>query len=141
MAAAAAVIVWACADFDALTDPTGGLPDVVVAAPSFAADIQPIFTRRCAVGGCHTVASHQGGLVLAAGHAYDSIVGKLARSSAAGLLLVEPSDAANSWLVRRVSPDPVLRNHLPRMPLASAPLTDNQIATIINWIEQGAPDN
>jgi hypothetical protein len=54
---------------------------------------------------------------------------------------VEPGNAADSWLVRRIGADPALRNGLPRMPLAATPLTPNQIATIVNWIDQGALRN
>lgn len=137
----AGALAWACADFDAVVDPTRGLPDVVVEDPSFSADIQPIFSRRCATGGCHTAASRQAGLVLAEGLAYDAIVNRPSTLSTEGLLLVAPGDAASSWIVRMIGPDPALRDGLARMPLASEPLTANQIATIRNWIDDGAPDN
>ena len=54
---------------------------------------------------------------------------------------VEPGDAGYSWLVRMIEDDDAARLQFPRMPLASEPLTDNQIATIVNWIENGAPRN
>src|SRR5688572_29940868 len=66
-------LAWGCADFESTVDPTGGLPDVEVANPSFANDIQPIFTRRCAIGGCHSVGSARAQLVLAPGPAYDPL--------------------------------------------------------------------
>ena len=56
-------LAWGCADFESTVDPTGGLPDVEVANPSFANDIQPIFTRRCAIGGCHSVNSARAEMV------------------------------------------------------------------------------
>lgn len=133
------VVVWACVDFDAVLDPAGGLPDVVVEDPSFPLDVQPIFTRRCATGGCHTVASHQRDLILAEGYAYDEIVNRPSMLSSQGLPLVDPGNPANSWLVRMISADEVAREGHPRMPLASTPLTPNQIATIVNWIVDGAP--
>ena len=132
---------FACADFSALEDPAFGLPDVEVAQPSYAADVQPIFTRRCTVGGCHTLASEQGGLALEPSVAYDELVGVAAISSVDGYLRVEAGNAADSWVIRRLHANPTLRNGLPRMPLAATPLTDNQIATIVNWIDQGAPRN
>lgn len=133
-------LAWGCADFETTVDPTGGLPDVEVANPSFANDIQPIFTARCAIGGCHSVRSARAQMVLVAGHAYDSLVNKPA------YLLsqydrVEPGDAVNSWLVRMIEDDDVARFNYSRMPLGGQPLTRNQIATIVNWIENGALRN
>ena len=50
-------LAWGCADFESTVDPTGGLSDVEVATPSFANDIQPIFSKRCSIGGCHSLNS------------------------------------------------------------------------------------
>lgn len=133
-------LAWGCADFESTVDPTGGLPDVEVANPSFANDIQPIFTRRCAIGGCHSVNSARAEMVLTAGHAYDSIVNKPSYLNAV-LDRVEPGDAASSWLVRMIEADDDARLHYSRMPLGGQPLTNNQIATIVNWIENGALRN
>lgn len=131
---------WACADFESTVDPTGGLPDIEIANPSFAGDIQPIFNTRCALGGCHTVVSRKGNLVLQQGHAYDSIV-DVASFLFPQLLLVEPFNPTDSWLVRMIEEDDVAREHFARMPLGGQPLTRNQIATIVNWIENGALEN
>ena len=131
---------WGCADFESTVDPTGGLPDVEIANPSFANDIQPIFTARCAIGGCHTVNSARAEMVLAAGHAYDSLVNKPAFLNPV-FDRVEPGDAANSWLVRMIEDDDAARSNTSRMPLGGQPLTNNQIATIVNWIENGALRN
>ena len=136
----AVALAWGCADFESTVDPTGGLPDVEVANPSFANDIQPIFTRRCAIGGCHTVNSARAELVLTAGHAYDSLVNKPSYLNPV-LDRVEPGDSSKSWLVRMIGPDDAARLNYSRMPLGGHPLTDNQIATIVNWIENGAPRN
>jgi hypothetical protein len=133
-------LVWGCADFEIPIDPTGGLPDVEIANPSFSSDIQPIFTKRCSIGGCHSLASRQSELVLVAGYAYDSLVNQQS-SLAPTFDLVVPGDAANSWLVRMIGPDDAARFSNARMPLAGQPLTENQIATIVNWIENGAPRN
>jgi hypothetical protein len=135
LAAAAAV---GCADFSAPDDPAFGLPDVEVATPSFSRDVEPILDLRCATGGCHTPRTRRAGMVLAAGQSYASIVGVPATTNPA-YLRVAPGDASASWLYRRIHPDPALRPGYARMPLATTPLTDNQIATIRNWIDQGAP--
>lgn len=131
----------ACADFEPVNDATRGVPDVVVQQPVFERDVQPIFTKRCAVGGCHSAATRQFGLTLEAGFARAAVVNQRAHSSPGPdtVLLVKPGDHTNSWLWRRIQPDPSLRAGLPRMPLAATPLTANQIATIANWIDEGAP--
>ncbi len=136
----AITLAWGCADFESTVDPTGGLPDVEVANPSFANDIQPIFVRRCAIGGCHSLNSARADLVLASGHAYDSIVNKPSFLNPA-LDRIEPGDAASSWLVIMIEDDDDARLHYSRMPLGGQPLTPNQIATIVNWVENGALRN
>jgi len=140
-AAALCAAAASCADFSGTEDPAFGLPDVEVAQPSFAADVQPILTKRCVVGGCHTLGVAQGGLALDASVAYDELVGAPATSSGNAYLRVAPGNSVDSWLIRRVRADPALRNGLPRMPLATLPLTANQIGTIANWIDQGAQRN
>ena len=140
--AAIAVIAaaFACADFSSPEDPTGGLPDVLIANPSLNTDIQPIFTKRCAIGGCHTVAEARVGLILTAGHSRDSLV-NIPSVNGAPLKRVVPGDHFNSYLWRVLQPDCTLHPGLPRMPLASTPLTTNQIQNIANWIDEGAPNN
>lgn len=69
LALAAALLLPAagCADFSAPEDPTFGLPDVEVATPSFARDVEPILDLRCATGGCHTARARRAGMVLETG--------------------------------------------------------------------------
>ena len=136
----AIALVWGCADFESTVDPTGGLPDVEVANPSFANDVQPIFTKRCSIGGCHSLYSARAEMVLLPGHAYDSIVNKVSYLNPP-MARVEPGDTLNSWLVRMIKDNDAARLNFARMPLGGQPLTRNQIATIVNWIENGAPRN
>jgi hypothetical protein len=133
-------VIGACADFEGVVNPTGGLPDVVIAVPQFSRDIVPIFERRCGIGGCHSDAAHQAGLVLTATAAHAAIVNKPAQTRL-GQVLVRPGDADNSWLVIAIRDDETRRMGLARMPLASGPLTPNQIQTIVNWINRGAPND
>jgi hypothetical protein len=143
IAAAAALALGAalgCADFDAVVDPTGGAPDVLVPTPSFAGQIAPVFEKRCAIGGCHSLAVRQGGLVLTAAAAYDAIVG-VPSLLVPGEVRVRPSNPDASWLVTMIGPDAAARRGFSRMPLATPPLTANQIANIVRWIEQGAQRN
>ena len=133
-------IVAACADFEGVVNSTGGLPDVVVDLPQFQRDIMPIIERRCGIGGCHSESAHQGGLFLTRDSAWKALVN---RPSAlrAGEVLVRPGDAANSWMVIAIRDDAARRLGLARMPLGSGPLTPNQIQTIVNWVNRGAPND
>ncbi len=133
-------VALGCADFETLVDPTGGAPDTLVPNPSFSVNVTPIFQKRCAAGGCHSIATHQAGLTLDSTVAYESIVGvpSTLQPSAKRVVPLEPSQ---SWLVTMIGADDAARQGLSRMPLATQPLTDNQIATIIRWIEQGALRN
>lgn len=136
----AAAAFGACADFEGIVNPTGGLPDVVVAVPQFNRDIVPIFERRCGIGGCHSAGAHQAGLVLTAAAAHAALVNQPAQTRP-GQVLVRPGDADNSWLVIAIRDDVARRMGLARMPLGSGPLTPNQIQTIVNWVNRGAPND
>jgi len=128
----------ACTDFEA-PEPVV-LPDVLVTNPSFERDIQPILTARCATASCHNLATQQMGLNLEEGHAYDAIVNEDSPTSR-DLAYIRPFQPDSSWLVRMIQADPARRFFVERMPLGRTPLTDNQIATIINWVNAGAPRN
>ena len=84
--------------------------------------------------------THQAGLVLERGAAYDSLVGRPS-TLAPQFVRVAPGDADASWLLRMIGPDDAARFGVERMPLGRTPLTDNQIATIVRWVTQGAPRN
>ena len=135
-----AAIVTGCADFEGVVSPTGGLSDVVVESPQFHHDILPIIERRCSIGGCHSESTHQAGLYLTSDSAWSALVNRPSRLRA-GEVLVRPGDAANSWMVIAIRDDAERRNGLARMPLGSGPLTPNQIQTIVNWINRGAPND
>ena len=135
-----AAVYGACADFEGVVTPTGGLPDVVVEAPQFQRDIVPIFERRCGIGGCHSESSHQAGLVLTRTAAHAALVNKLSQTRI-GEVLVRPGNADASWLVIAIRDDAARRMGLARMPLGSGPLTANQIQTIVNWVNRGAPND
>jgi hypothetical protein len=54
---------------------------------------------------------------------------------------VRPGNGDNSWLVIAIRDDGARRMGLARMPLGSGPLTANQIQTIVNWVNRGAPND
>jgi hypothetical protein len=129
-----------CADFDTPVDPAGGAPDDLVATPSFSANVAPILEKRCSIGGCHSFVTRQASLVLTPDAAYDALVG-VPSTLRPAILRVSPSEPGQSWLVTMISANDAARQGVSRMPLATQPLTANQIATIVRWIEQGAQRN
>ncbi len=93
------------------------------ATVSFRDDVRPILTKNCVQ--CH---GGQAGLYV---DSYDTL---LAGSSSNRV--VAPGDPEKSILVQRLTGE-----LQPRMPLASAPLSEEAIATIETWILEGAPNN
>lgn len=136
----AIILTVGCADFEGTVAPTFGLPDVIPDAPTLARDVQPLFDRRCAFGGCHSVATRQAGLVLVRGSSHGALVNRPSLLQGSRTLVV-PGDTAASWLMTMISTDDDARIGYSRMPLAATPLTPNQIATIARWIDRGAPEN
>ncbi len=107
---------------------------------AFSARVQPIFTTNCA--GCHSaggIADQSGiALRLVSGESFDLLVNQQSVQNSA-LTLVIPGDAESSLLFQKISSDnpPVGL----RMPRFVAPLSDADVQTIRNWIDQGAPNN
>jgi hypothetical protein len=132
----------------------------MVTNASFALNVQPIFTHDCAVVGCHVPGSPTGNLVLSPGFAYARIVGILA-PEANGILAdggsldyVTPGDPNDSFLNIKTNATVLaaFKATLPpanvgrigtQMPAPStgSTLTQAELATIANWIAQGAPNN
>jgi ubiquinol-cytochrome c reductase cytochrome b subunit len=98
----------------------------VVSAPTYAANIQPIFAASCT--GCHGAAAPSGGLDLTS---YAGLM-KGGRSGA----VIKPGNPQGSLLIE------VLEGRapggIPAMPLGQQPLPATQIQTIKNWIASGA---
>lgn len=134
------LVLASCADYTNAPDPSFGLPDVAVVSPTLSGDVQPILTKRCSIGGCHSLATRQGELALSNGATYGELVNRPARLRT-GATLVVPFRADSSWLIAMLDEDPTRRGGLARMPLASAPLTPSQLRTIVNWINRGAPND
>lgn len=98
---------------------------------SFANDIQPIFTARCAIGGCHVMPTPPAGLVLTAG-CYADLVNVPTQNFTPGVR-VTPNDVGASVLYLLVASG--------TMPATGGRLTTAQIDAIRVWIESGAPNN
>jgi hypothetical protein len=96
-----------------------------------------VFTRRCALSGCHIGAGAQQGMSLAPGEAYDNVVGVPSVEMPA-LLRVAAGDPNASYLVMKIEG---ASSALPRMPLNRAPLSQMEIDVIREWVLRGALDN
>ena len=129
-----AVIVSACADFEAPEAADANLPDELVAAPTLARDIQPIFSARCATSSCHTTVTQQAGMSLEAGASYAEIAG-VTSTTEPPMKRVDPGNPNNSMIYQAL----LVTSPIPRMPLGRRPLTANQIENIRRWIQNGAP--
>ncbi len=105
------------------------VPGQTPAPADFEKDIQPIFTVRCAVAGCHTGTTASAGMRLDAGFAYDNLLNPTPPTSPR----VIPKDPARSLLVQRIE-----GTITPRMPLGRDPLPQAQIDLIKRWISEGA---
>jgi hypothetical protein len=98
-------------------------------ADLFTAQVQPILASACYV--CHSGTEPRGQLNL-------SVRSAALKGGASGQV-IHPGDSAHSRLIARVTG----AGNEPRMPLNGKPLTDEQIATLRTWIDQGAvwPEN
>src|SRR5439155_25075111 len=108
---------------------------------SFKADVQPIFTARCAIPGCHTGDFPTQGLNLSEGRAYADIVSVMS-TERLDLKLVDPRSTSTSYLWWKAGEAPPGQMILGSpMPFLQAPLSPEQMATIRDWITEGAPNN
>jgi len=110
--------------------------DTVKPNPSFANDIQPIFSSSCALSSCHNSGSAQAGLNLTQGQAYANLV-NVNSTQVPGLMRVLPSDADNSYIVIKLEGRQTVGG---RMPLSGS-ITNTQLQNIKNWINNGAQNN
>jgi Copper type II ascorbate-dependent monooxygenase, C-terminal domain len=107
-----------------------------------------IFTPSCAKSGCHAAATdatyNQHNLILTASLAYDNLVNKAVKNTAAsadGLVRVKPGDYSKSFLFHKTdcSAGHHTANYGNTMPLGGPYLTVGQIELIKQWITKGAP--
>lgn len=114
----------------------GGDTRQIVADPSFSQHVWEVFQRRgCAASSCH--GGGAGGLSMSSATvAYEQLVG--VPSTGTGEVRVIPSDAANSYLVKKLEGTQGAGS---RMPLGMTPLDNIDLTNVKNWINQGAKNN
>ncbi len=116
---------------------------------SFATDVQPIFTARCAMPGCHVPVivppiPPAGGQDLSAGNSYAQLVNYTTQTILcplpAGVKRVDPGSPATSYLIEKLNgAGPCFVGLV--MPAVPTGFTPAEQATITNWILQGALNN
>jgi hypothetical protein len=139
------VFLGACGGSESPTDPigdgdgnnngNGSVTRTIKASPSFAADIQEIFTRiGCTASGCH--GGSAGGLTLGSNAStnHASLVG--VQSSVGDVYVIE-NDAVNSYLVKKLEGT----GSGSRMPIGGSALGNIDLTNIKNWINSGAANN
>ncbi len=104
------------------------------ATVSFANDLQPVFTSRCALSGCHVGPVPVQNLELSRGIAYDQIV-HVPSIERADLLRVDPGNPDDSYLIRKIRGIGIVGS---RMPLIGEPLSPNTIALFETWVREQA---
>jgi len=126
----------ACTDLKLNPLPTvGSNPgDQAVAQPSLRTDVQPIFTSRCAIVGCHVTATQANyGLVLTDATTSRNNIVNVPSGKYPPFIRVLPGNASASVLWSMITDQ--------EMPKAGPPLSQDTSDTIKNWIDQGAQDN
>lgn len=112
--------------------PKPPVPGEPIDTAYFAAEVLPIFLARCWI--CHPP---MGGMDLSAEEAYNSLV-SVTSSNHAPALRVAPGDPEASVLWNKVSFTEVYGLGMPPDGTVLAP---DELATIRDWIEQGALNN
>ena len=110
-------------------------------APTLTMLHDEVFVPTCGEASCHTMGGAAAGINLDNdGELHDRLLGS---SSIRGLPHITPNDPSASYLYLKCSGEhlDVAGGQGSRMPLARAPLTDEQLQMIADWINDGAPNN
>ena len=103
------------------------------------AAVQQIFNTSCAaVVGCHLGPEILTGLNLSAGNAFNNLV-PIKSTEDESHFRINPGDPNTSYLYQKIIEGGSIASGTVRMPLGGAPLSNEQIETIRNWILAGAP--
>ncbi|HEX8911082.1 MAG TPA: DUF1549 and DUF1553 domain-containing protein, partial [Humisphaera sp.] len=114
------LIGWACVVLAAGGTSVAAAAEPASPAVDFRRDVAPILEQRCVR--CHEAGNAKGDVTMT-------------RAALADGGYVKPRDPAASELLDLVSAPPGKR---PKMPKDGAPLTDAQVATLRQWVAQGA---
>ncbi len=126
------LIILSCSDDEGTTQPPVNSSNAPLATFS---DIQAKVFNSCASANCHSAQANQGNLNLTSGQSYSNLV-NVQSVLFPSFKRVLPGDDGQSLLIK------ILKGEVnPRMPLNSAPLSNDVIDSIAAWIKNGAPNN
>jgi hypothetical protein len=117
-------------------DSSPSKPPTVKEDPSYASDIQPIFTASCALPSCHA-SPGQYGLILTAGQSYSLLV-NVNSAEVPTMMRVRPTLPDSSYLVLKIEGRQTVGL---QMPATGTPLSATNIQLIRNWVTKGAQNN
>ena len=117
----------------------GGDIRVIKSNPSFATDIQEIFTRiGCTAGGCHGDGTGADMTLGSNANANYGVLVGVPSTSEPSFNRVTPNDATNSYIMIKLEGRQSVGA---RMPFGGSPLDNIDMTNIRNWINGGAPNN
>lgn len=105
--------------------------------PTFAGDIQPVFTGSCATSSACHAAPGQEGLVLSPGQAYSHLV-NVSSTEVPALWRVRPAKTDSSYVVNKIEGTQAVGV---RMPPSGSALSAATIQKIKTWITKDAKNN
>jgi len=104
---------------------------------SFSSLQSTVFTPTCAFSGCHSGASAPLGLQLDEGSAYDNLVNQPSEQQS-DYFRVSPGDPDNSYLIQKLEGIAAVGQQMPR---GLPPLSIDTVASIRQWIADGAAND
>lgn len=103
--------------------------------PSYAADIEPLFAKRC--GDCHTGDEPKADLRLESGAGYEQLVNHPSHQ-VPELLRVKPGDPDHSYLWQKLEGAGEVGKQMPRTLFGSRQLPGDELDLVRRWIATGA---
>lgn len=120
------VVVMALAGLPTATGDSG---------PSYAADIEPVFAKRC--GKCHAVGEAKADLVLDPGRGFAMLVDR-ASTQVPEKLLVEPGNPEGSYLWSKLLHQSEVGKGMPKTMFGAKKIPEDELGLVRAWIETGA---
>lgn len=103
--------------------------------PSYAADVEPLFAKRC--GDCHSVGEAKENLVLDRGRGYAQMVRRPSVQDPR-MQLVTPGDPDRSYLWLKLDHTATEGKGMPRTMFGAKKLPDGELELVRRWIATGA---
>jgi hypothetical protein len=97
--------------------------------------VTAFFGPSCATGACHSADRQQGDLDLASPGMPGRLIGRSVNGYP-GLLIIDPTNPDNSLLYTKVTSNPPGNGF--QMPLGADPLSDLQVACLLDWVRSAA---